>query len=210
MAEVKHPIFARIYNSAIADWEAKGQGDHRRELLEGLSGRVVEIGPGNGVNFKYYGPGVTEVVAVEPEPHMRGLAEQATAEVSVPIRVMDGMAEQLPLEDGSMDAGVACLMLCSVADLDAVLAELRRVIRPAGELRFYEHVAAHNPRLRRIQDVIEPAWKRFAGGCHTNRDTVGAIERAGFALEHGRHFQFRPDLTSAPVAPHVIGVARRV
>jgi ubiquinone/menaquinone biosynthesis C-methylase UbiE len=189
--------------------EKAGQREHRRELLAGLSGRVVEIGAGNGLNFPHYPPQVEEVVAVEPEAYLRERAREAADEAAVPIRVVDGVAERLPLDDGSADAGVVSLVLCSVASQEAALAELRRVLRPGGELRFYEHVRGDAPALARLQRAADLVWPHLAGGCHTHRDTPRAIERTGFAIETCRRFSFRPCSLLAPIEPHVLGRARR-
>ena len=125
---------------------------------------------------------VTEVIAVEPEPYLRGRAEEAAARAAVKITVVDGTASSIPLDDASVDAGVASLVLCSVPDQAAALAELHRVIRPGGELRFYEHVIADNDRWARRQRRADPIWTRLAGGCHLNRDTATAIRDAGFEI----------------------------
>jgi ubiquinone/menaquinone biosynthesis C-methylase UbiE len=114
--------------------------DHRRRLLEGLRGTVVEIGAGHGLNFPLYPPEVSEVVAIEPEPTLRSKAETAAESLTVPIRVLAGIADELPLPDSSADAAVVSLVLCSVPAQEHALAEIRRVLRPEGELRFYEHV----------------------------------------------------------------------
>lgn len=189
--------------------EKAGQRDHRRELLAGLSGRVVEVGAGNGLNFPHYPPEVEEVIAVEPEAYLRARAREAAAAAAVRVRVVDGLAEALPLEDGSVDVGVVSLVLCSVPSQAAALAELRRVLRPSGELRFYEHVRSEVPGCARLQRAADVVWPRVAGGCHTHRDTPRAIERAGFAIEACRRFPFRPCSLLAPIEPHVLGRARR-
>jgi ubiquinone/menaquinone biosynthesis C-methylase UbiE len=186
--EVHHPIFARVFARLSATAEKEGQSDYRRELLEGLSGRVVDVGAGHGTNFPHYPKAVEEVVAVEPERHLRELAEKAAKKAPVPIRVVDGLADALPLDDASVDAGVASLVLCSVPDQGTALAELRRVIRPGGELRFYEHVLSDSPRLARVQRVAERSgfWPFVGGGCHPARDTAAAIAAAGFEIESCR------------------------
>jgi SAM-dependent methyltransferase len=207
-ASVHHPIFARLFAWGASNAPAE-QTDHRRRLLEGLSGRVVEVGAGNGLNFPHYPVEVTEVLAVEPEPFLREKAGQAAAGAPVPVSVVDGLADSLPAEDGSFDAGVASLVLCSVPEQDRALAELRRVIRPGGELRFYEHVRAQDAGHARSQDRIDRLWPRFSGGCHPNRDTPAAIEAAGFHIERCERFTFRPFFLLKAIEPHVIGVARR-
>ena len=205
---VHHPIFARLFAWGASNAPAE-QLEHRRRVLEGLSGRVIEVGAGNGLNFPHYPATVTEVLAVEPEAYLRGKAEEAAAKASVPVRVVDGVADSLPAEAGSFDAGVASLVLCSVPDPAVALAELRRVIRPGGELRFYEHVRAKDARHARSQDRINRLWPHFSGGCHPNRDTPASIEAAGFEIESCDRFKFKPVVGMKAIEPHVIGVARR-
>jgi SAM-dependent methyltransferase len=207
--QVRHPIFARLYQRMAVAAEEAGMAAHRARLLDGLRGRVVEVGAGNGMNFSHYPPAVTEVVAVEPEAYLRARAEEESARAPVPVRVVDGTASSLPLAGASVDAGVASLVLCSVADQAAALAELRRVIRPGGELRFYEHVADDDPRLARWQRRVDPLWTRIAGGCHLTRDTEAAIAAAGFVVERSERFLFEPCRLSRLSAQHVLGCARR-
>jgi SAM-dependent methyltransferase len=205
---VHHPIFARLFSWGVSNAPDE-QMDHRRRLLDGLSGRVIEVGAGNGINFALYPPAVTELLAVEPEGYLRRRAEQAAADAPLTVRVVDGLADSLPAEDASFDAGVASLVLCSVPAQDRALAELRRVIRPGGELHFYEHVRAHDARHQRLQDRTNRWWPRFSGGCHPNRDTPAAIEAAGFEIEQCDRFKFKPMAGMKAIEPHVIGVARR-
>jgi ubiquinone/menaquinone biosynthesis C-methylase UbiE len=153
---------------------------------------------------------VTELVAVEPEAYLRERARQAAAQAPVPVSVVDGLGGALPFEDAAFDAGVASLVLCSVPDQDTVLRDLYRVIRPGGQLRFYEHVRADSPGQARFQELVARVWPFFAGGCHPNRDTAAAIERTGFVVESCHRFRFRPLLICAPVAPRILGTARRV
>jgi ubiquinone/menaquinone biosynthesis C-methylase UbiE len=182
--------------------------EHRRELLTGLSGRVLELGAGAGANFALYPAQVSEVVAVEPEPYLQGKATEAAASAPVRVTVVDGTADRLPAEDASVDAAIACLVLCSVPDQSAALAELHRVLRPGGELRFYEHVLSHKPQVARSQRAVDRVfWPRAFGGCHTARDTPGAIANAGFAIERQRRLSV--GLRFIPAATHVLGAARR-
>jgi ubiquinone/menaquinone biosynthesis C-methylase UbiE len=207
---VNHPIFARLYARLSPQADREGAAEHRDELLAGLSGRVVEVGAGNGLNFEHYPDTVDEVVAVEPEAYLRERATGAANRALVPVEVIDGVADMLPLEDASFDAAVASLVLCSVPSQDTALAEMRRVLRPGGELRFYEHVLAKHPRFARVQRALTRSgvWPFFSGGCHLDRETVPAIERAGFRIERCRGFSFRPSPLVAAAAPHVIGTAR--
>jgi ubiquinone/menaquinone biosynthesis C-methylase UbiE len=203
---VRHPVFARVYARVghLMDAEI---GDHRRRLLAGLHGRVLEVGAGNGLNFPHYPATITEVLAVEPEPYLRRLAMAAARQAPAPIRVADGTAEALPADDATFDGVVASLVLCIVTDPDQALAEVRRVLRPGGTLRFYEHVRATDPRLARWQDQLERPWGWLVGGCHPNRDTVAAITAAGLQVVQLDRF----DLQAMPplARPHVLGVAER-
>jgi ubiquinone/menaquinone biosynthesis C-methylase UbiE len=183
--------------------------EHRRETLAGLSGRVLELGAGNGLNFEHYPGEVTEVIAVEPEPTLREAAIAAAGRAPVPITVVEGLADALPAEDESFDAAVASLVLCSVPDQPRALAELRRVLRPGGELRFYEHVQAQSQPMASVLRFAERTfWPPLAGGCHPARHTGDAIAGAGFEIEECRRFDFAA-AAFMPKVPHLIGRARR-
>lgn len=205
---VHHPVFARVYARVVDQMERQGVAEHRDELVEGLRGRVVEVGAGTGPMFGHYPDTVTEVVAIEPEPYLRAIATKTAAESALPIHVLDGTADEMPFPDASFDAAVCSLVLCSVAEPAVVLRELHRVLRPDGELRYYEHVRAGRPRTARLQRAVDVVWPHVAGGCHTARDTPTTIRSAGFDVVAERHFEFRPSFVAAPVAPHVIGRAR--
>jgi ubiquinone/menaquinone biosynthesis C-methylase UbiE len=210
MASVRHPVFARVYAKLSRSADTKlGVEEHRKELLAGLAGLVVEVGAGNGLNFAHYPPSVSEVIAVEPEPHLRTRALVAAAAAPVAIEVVDATAAPLPLGDATCDAGVVSLVLCSVPNQTRALAELIRVIKPGGELRFYEHVLAEDPRRARWQRRVTPLWSFFGGGCHPARDTAAAIEKAGFKIEEIRRFSVGPESTFNAVSPHILGRARR-
>jgi ubiquinone/menaquinone biosynthesis C-methylase UbiE len=205
-AEVHHPLFARVFDrlSQVLEREL---GEHRAELVAGLSGQVLEVGAGNGINFRRYPSSVDQVTALEPEPYLRARAEQAAASAPVPVSVRAGVADELEFEDQAFDAAVVCLVLCTVPNQVAALDELRRVVKPGGELRFLEHVRSERAGKARVQVAFDSArvWPTLAGGCHCSRDTVGAIEAAGFVTRDVRHINVGPawGLTN----PHVIGVA---
>ena len=207
---VENPVFARVFHRFLGRDRGRGERDLRRELLAGARGRVVEVGAGNGINFEHYPTSVEELIAVEPEPYLRAQAERASAGAPVPTRVVSGVADALELADGSVDAVVVSGVLCSVPDQHEALAEFRRVLRAGGELRFYEHVRSRRPGFARWQRHVDPVWSRLMGGCHTDRDTLGAITGAGFELERCRGFGFPVQARAYPVAPRVLGVARAV
>jgi ubiquinone/menaquinone biosynthesis C-methylase UbiE len=149
------------------------------------------------------------VLAVEPERYLRERAQQATTQVPVAVSVVDGVGGRLPSEAGSFDAGVAALVLCAVPDQKSALAELFRVIRPGGELCFYEHVIAATPGQARFQRFADATfWPHIAGGCHMARDTKSAIEQAGFEIETCEHFRLSP-APFIPFDPHILGTAWR-
>ncbi|WP_460366413.1 class I SAM-dependent methyltransferase [Actinocorallia lasiicapitis] len=187
----------------------KGVGVHRRALLDGLVGRVVEIGAGNGLNFPHYPDGVGEVVAVEPQPHLRSIAQRNAAAAPVAVTVVDGFADRLPVDDASCDAAVASLVLCTVPDQGAALAEIRRVLRPGGQLRFFEHVQDSQAGRRRIQKALDATriWPWFGGGCHCSRDTRAVIERAGFTIDRIDHLTSADTRIPFPATPQIIGTA---
>jgi ubiquinone/menaquinone biosynthesis C-methylase UbiE len=204
-----HPIFAPLYGRVAAYGERAGVAAHRDELLGGLTGRVIEVGAGSGLCFGHYPDSVTEVMATEPEPYLRHLAERAAARAPVPVRVIDSRTEQLPFDDGSFGAVVASLVLCSVRDPKKALAEMYRVLRPGGQFRFYEHVRSDDPSKARLQERVDWIWPHLLGGCHANRDTASAITAAGFRIEARHDFEFRLGTLSSPASPHVIGTAVR-
>ncbi|MQA76213.1 MAG: methyltransferase domain-containing protein [Solirubrobacterales bacterium] len=206
-SEVRHPIFARLFDRLSRLME-RDVGEHRDELVAGLSGRVLEVGAGNGLNFGRYPSTVEEVVALEPEPYLRRKAAEAATQAPVRVSVRAGVAESLPVADGEFDAAVASLVLCSVPDQARALAELRRVLRPGGELRFMEHVRSDGSRKARVQGWADGSgvWPRLAGGCHCARDTVAAVESAGFRIERVRSFDVGPSWGLSN--PHVLGVGR--
>jgi SAM-dependent methyltransferase len=208
MELVKNPLFARYFTWCGARNEERGNRDLRRELLAGLSGRVMEVGAGHGLNFPHYPASVAEVVAVEPEPYLRGRAVGAAAVAPVAVRVVDGTAAELPAADGEFDAIVVSGLLCSVADVPAALAEFQRVLRPGGQLRFYEHVRSRDPVFARLQGAADWFWPHLMGGCHVQRQTRAAIGQA-FTVDACRGFRFPPSAAFSPAAPRILGIARK-
>jgi SAM-dependent methyltransferase len=204
-ASVVQRLFAAGYDRLFDHVDPLGGGDHRRRLVEQATGEVLEIGAGTGRNLPLYRT-ATRVVALEPAPGMRARATQA-AQAQVAVEIVDGTAEHLPFPDAAFDTVVASLVLCTVPDPARALTEARRVLRPGGTLRFYQHVRAEDPRLARWQDRLERPWGWLTGGCHPNRDVVAAIAAAGFHLLELDRFDFQ---IMPPLArPHVLGVAQR-
>ncbi len=144
---------------------------------------------------------------MEPDDHLRGLAARSAESAPVRVRVLAGHAAALPVEDAGFDAVVASLVLCSVPDQRVALGEMRRVLKPDGRLRFFEHVRSQSPWLGLLEDAVTPLWSRIGGGCHLNRDTTDAIRAAGFDTETLDRFSFAP-LKYFPPFAHILGQAR--
>lgn len=198
--------FAAMYDRVMAETEAAGLSDRRRQLLAGARGRVIELGAGTGVNLQHYpAAGIEELVLVEPEAPMAKRLEARLGQSGLPARVVRAPAEELPLPDASFDTAVCTLVLCTVGDPARALAELHRVLTPGGSLLFLEHVRSEDPRIARWQDRIHPLWVRLGHGCHCNRPTLDAITSASFevqSVERGR-------VPKAPkiVKPMIVGTA---
>jgi ubiquinone/menaquinone biosynthesis C-methylase UbiE len=199
-----HPIFAAVYDRLVRAAERKFLGPHRDWLARGLRGRVLDVGSGTGLSFAHYSAEV-DVVGIEPDPHMLKRARARAEALGWRIALLEVRAEELPFPDASFDAAVAALVLCTVENVKQALGELRRVLRPGGELRFLEHVRAPSPGWARFQDAVTPFWKKIGAGCHPNRDTVAAIEGVGFRIPEIERYAKGP----YPVRVFVRGVAVR-
>ncbi|MFF3929897.1 class I SAM-dependent methyltransferase [Streptomyces hirsutus] len=208
---VHHPLFARAYARASVAAETRmGMAAIRQRLLGGLSGRVIEVGAGNGLNFAHYPGTVSEVVAIEPERMLRGLAVEAALRARVPVDVAPGAAEALPVKSEAFDAAVVSLVLCSVRDVPRALAELRRVLRPGGEVRFFEHGRGGGRVMRFTQRTLDrTVWPPLAGGCHVAREPVGALREAGFELGPYRRTLMPEKGPKLPTSYCVLGTAWR-
>jgi ubiquinone/menaquinone biosynthesis C-methylase UbiE len=197
-------IFALTYDRQMARAEKAGLSAQRERLLAGLSGDVLEIGGGTGANLPYYGPAVTSLTVTEPEPPMLRRLELRAREQHRSATVLRAPAEDLPFEDQSFDAAVSTLVLCGVDDQPRALRELRRVLRPGGQLLFLEHVRAGDDATARLQDRLN--WlNRLVVCCDCNRPTLGSIEAAGFTVTRLEHTV----LPKAPkfVRPAILGSA---
>jgi ubiquinone/menaquinone biosynthesis C-methylase UbiE len=179
--------FAALYDTVMAPLEHGGFRDIRQQLLRQARGTVLEIGAGTGANFPYYTE-AEHVIALDPEPAMVARSVPRAKHAAVPIEVIVASAEALPFPDHTFDTVVGTLVFCTIPDPRQALCELQRVSTPAGTALFFEHVRVHRPLAGRLQEWLTPLWKRLAGGCHLNRDTLALITQAGF------------DVTS--IAPH--------
>lgn len=197
------PIFAALYEPMNTSMERLWMGERRARLLTGARGAVLEIGGGTGANLPHY-RSVDRVTIVEPDPFMRKRLGRKLGATRVPVEVSAAGAEDLPFHDGSFDTVVSTLVLCTVRDQGSALEEIRRVLRPGGRLLFIEHVRGTGS-MARWQDRVEPLWERIFGGCHPNRDTVAAIEDAGFEIETFESFY--PPVPLSGLIPHVQGSA---
>lgn len=199
-------FFRRGFLKLSPTMDARGGDAHRAQLFRAVAGTVVEVGAGTGTTFQHYGTAVDSVHAIEPDAELRAIAETAAQEAEAPITLSAGTAESLPVATNSCDWVVCSLVLCTVPDQKAALAEIVRVLKPGGQLAFYEHVRSNRRAVAVVQDVLTPAWAAIAGGCHPNRDTLAAIESAGFEVDTVDRFGFSPHPVSPKVA-HISGTA---
>lgn len=192
---------------ALAGGMHRVYGRRKRELFADLPDTVVEIGPGPGTNLRYYRPG-TRLIAVEPAPHAHRMLRKAARRHDIDLDLRPHGAEAMELDDASVDAVVATLVLCSVGDPREVLAEVRRVLRPGGRFIFLEHVSADpGTTLHRVQGWLRRPWSWAFEGCELRRNTGAIIRAAGFdSVDEER---FRVSTSLFPFSPHVAGVARR-
>lgn len=200
-------FFSAMYDSCMKGTEEAGLRDRRRKLLAEARGRTVELGAGTGLNLDLYPDAVEELVLTEPDPHMAKRLRARLAESGRAAEVHEAGAEKLPFADSSFDTVVATLVLCTVPDPAAAVAEARRVLKPGGRLLFLEHVRSGEPGLARWQDRLERPWRFLGDGCHCNRDTVATIGASGLELGEIE----RDELPKAPplVRPLAIGQASR-
>lgn len=202
---VRERAFAAVYDRILAPAEEAFLAERRRCLVADGEGTVLEIGGGTGANLEHYRK-ADRVVLAEPSEAMRSQLGPKIAGAPLPVTVVAAGAESLPYPDGFFDTVVSTLVLCTVGDPAAALAEVARVLRPGGSLRFLEHVRGERV-LAGWQDRVQPIWTWLAIGCYPNRDTEAAIRAAGFTVEEIERFD-----APGPVAiarPHIQGVARR-
>jgi SAM-dependent methyltransferase len=175
-------MFSAAYDRGFKASEEAGLREMRRELLAGARGRVLELGAGTGLNLDLYPRNIESLALLEPDPHMTRQLRRKLAESDQAAEIVEASAEELPFDDDSFDTVAVTLVLCTVSDPQVALAEIKRVLKPGGQLLFLEHVRSRSPELAKWQDRLEGPWRFLADGCHCNRDTVSAISAAGFEL----------------------------
>lgn len=156
---------------------------YRQRVIGAAEGRVLEIGIGSGLNLGLYGGKVGQVIGLDPSPKLLGMARDSARDASPTVELLEGSAEQVPLEDRSVDTVVTTWTLCTIPDAGRALSEVRRVLKPSGRLLFVEHGLSPEAGVRRWQDGLNPVWKRISGGCNLNRAIGEIIKRAGFHIE---------------------------
>jgi SAM-dependent methyltransferase len=174
---------AAVYDPFLWLGERRGMAERRRRLLAGARGSVLEIGAGTGLNVGSYPTTIEQLTLAEPVEEMARMLDRRVARVGSPARVVRAPAERLPFDDASFDTVVSTMVLCTVEDQPAALREIRRVLKPDGQLLFIEHVRADSERLARWQDRLEEPWAAFADGCRCNRRTLDGMRDAGFTVE---------------------------
>ena len=155
---------------------------YRERVLSSARGRVLEIGIGSGLNLPFYGSRVDEILGLEPAERLVTMAQRAAGRFKTPVTLMTGSAEAILIDDHSIDTVVTTWTLCSIADAVGALREMRRVLKPGGQLLFVEHGLAPDENIRKWQNLLTPVWKRIGGGCHLNRPIRTLIETAGFGI----------------------------
>ena len=200
-------VFAAMYDRMLGKTERAGLGEHRRALLAGAAGDVLEIGGGTGANLQYYGDTVRSLTIVEPEKPMLKRLEHHIEQSGRQAKALRAPAEDLPFNDASFDAIVSTLVLCTVDDVPRALRELHRVLRPGGKLLFIEHVRSDDEKLARTQDRMLPINVRIGHGCHPNRRTLDSIRDAGFEVTSLEHDTLKH--TPKFIRPLIVGVATR-
>lgn len=203
----EHRIFAAFYDRLFAGLEKGGLADKRHELLSRASGATLELGAGTGHNLAHYPSAVDRLVLTEPDPHMAKRLRAQVEEAGRPdVEVIEAGAESLPFDDGEFDTVVATLVLCTVPDPEAALAEVARVLRPDGRMLFMEHVRGEEGRAK-WQDRLNPVQNLLFGGCNLNRPTADAIRSSPLTVEELRPDEM-PRVGGPLVRPMIVGSAR--
>lgn len=199
--------FNAMFFRAMDRYLDKLFGQRKITMFEGLPETVVEIGSGTGTNFRYFKPG-TRVISIEPNPHMHAPLLDRAAKKGIDLTLVPRGAESTGLETESVEAVVSTLVLCTVPNVEASVREIHRILKPGGRLYFLEHVAApKGSATRKLQERIAKPWSWLFEGCHTHRNTLAAIQRAGFRKVQADRYTARSPFL--PVNPQVAGVATK-
>lgn len=201
---IRGRLLAMTYDRQMARVEKAGLQALRRSLLAAAAGHVLEIGGGTGANLTIYGAEVESLTITEPEPPMVRRLERRVREQASLAKVLRAPAEDLPFEDDTFDVAVSTLVLCGVSDQPRALRQLRRVLRPGGQLLFIEHVRSGDPRLARRQDRMNPV-NRLLVCCDCNRPTLTSIQEAGFTVTRVEHLTWQKVPSFA--SPLIVGSA---
>ncbi len=180
---IRSALIAASYNLVMNGTERRCLSDWRRELLTFACGEVLEIGAGTGLNIPYYAPAVTSLTLSEPDHHMRKKLNNTVMQQNRRVQIRDWTAEHVIMPDNFYDTIVSTLVLCSVGCQAHSLGEIKRLLKPGGQLIFMEHIRSDNPRVMHWQKRLEPTWRLCAGNCRLTRDTLTAIKVAGLSIE---------------------------
>jgi ubiquinone/menaquinone biosynthesis C-methylase UbiE len=181
MGFYRERIIPHIINVSMRNRELT---PYRERVIGAAEGRVLEIGAGSGLNLPLYPAATREVLALEPSLRLIRMAQDTSSKTSTKVAFIEAIAEAIPIPEHSIDAVVMTWVLCSIPNARQALAEMRRVLKPDGQLLFVEHGRASEPSVNKWQDRLNPAWRCFAGGCNLNRPISTLIEDAGFRIAH--------------------------
>jgi ubiquinone/menaquinone biosynthesis C-methylase UbiE len=201
------PTFARFYDTAFSHAERSGLRAIRSSVVGQASGVTVELGAGTGLNLAHYPSCVSRLLLTEPDPYMASQLRAKAAASAIDSEIVEAPADALPVDDASVDTVVSTLVLCTVSDPAAALAEVARVLRPGGQFLFVEHVRSESPRVARWQDRLHTPWSWCACGCQCNRDTVTTIRQSPLDMQDLRRGELR--WLTPLLRALAIGVARR-
>ena len=177
-------FYDRVVLPRLLDFAMRGKeaSRYRARVVPAARGRVLEMGIGSGLNLRFYGGDVTAVVGVDPSPEMLRLARPKAAAAPFPVDFVNQSGETLPFDDAGFDSVVATWTLCTIGEPLRALGEMRRVLKPDGELLFVEHGRSPDRGVEAWQDRLNPLWRRIGGGCNLNRRIDELVRAAGFRL----------------------------
>ena len=177
-------FYDRVVLPRLLDFAMRGKeaSRYRARVVPAARGRVLEMGIGSGLNLRFYGGDVTAVVGVDPSPEMLRLARPKAAAAPFPVEFVNRPGEALPFDDAGFDSVVTTWTLCTIGEPLRALVEMRRVLKPDGELLFVEHGRSPDRGVEAWQDRLNPLWRRIGGGCNLNRRIDELVRAAGFRV----------------------------